>query len=73
MDEQLRRQEFQDFRGVLYLTDGNGIYPKAVPEYPAAFLIVEDPKEKPKVPSWAIKLVMPREELTKENAVYYRK
>ncbi len=73
VEERLKTQEFRDFRGILYLTDGNGTYPKAAPEYPAAFLIVEDPKEKPVVPSWAIKLIMPRSEFSKENAVYYRK
>lgn len=72
VEERLRNREFADFRGLLYLTDGNGTYPQAVPEYPAAFIIVEDPKEKPKVPSWAIKLIMPEAELRKENTSYYR-
>ena len=71
VDKQLKSKEFHDFRGLLYLTDGNGIYPKAVPEYPTAFIIVEDPKEKPKVPSWIIKLIMPLEEFSKDNLMYY--
>lgn len=71
VDKQLKSKEFHDFRGLLYLTDGNGIYPKAVSEYPTAFIIVEDPKEKPKVPSWIIKLIMPLEEFSKDNLMYY--
>ncbi len=72
VNTQLRNKEFQDFRGLLYLTDGNGVYPKAVPEYPTAFIVVEDPKEKPEIPNWIIKLIMPQTEFEKEEFRYYR-
>lgn len=72
VDKQLRNKEFHNFRGLLYLTDGNGVFPQMVPEYPTAFLVVEDPKEKPKIPSWIIKLIMPQEEFSKDDLMYYR-
>ncbi len=60
----LREKEFSDFRGLIYLTDGLGIYPKAAPEYRTAFVIIEDANEKPKVPAWAISLVMEPDDLS---------
>ena len=52
----IQDRKFKDLRGLLYLTDGIGIYPQSVPEYRTAFMIIEDPKEKARVPDWAIKL-----------------
>lgn len=63
VDELIRQKKFSDLRGLLYLTDGLGVFPKAVPEYPAAFMIIEDPKEKAKVPDWAIKLYVSKNEV----------
>ena len=71
VEDQLKKKEFTDFRGLLYLTDGDGRYPQAVPEFPTAFIIVEDPKTKPKVPSWIIKLIMPQAEFLKDEFQYY--
>ncbi len=72
-NEKISRREFKDLRGVLYLSDGLGIYPKKAPEYPAAFMIIEDPKEKAVVPDWAIKLYVRKNELLKDGRVYYSK
>lgn len=52
--EELKRVgELTDFTGVLYFTDGRGIYPKEPPDYPAAFLFT-GPYDREKVPPWAI-------------------
>lgn len=59
----LKRKEFTDLRGLLYFTDGLGTYPKSAPEYPAAFVILEDPQEKPKVPAWAVRVDIREEDL----------
>ncbi|MGM9948450.1 vWA domain-containing protein [Floccifex sp.] len=45
----------KDIAGLLYFTDGLGIYPKNRPKYPCAFLFLDDYDEK-KVPVWAMRI-----------------
>ena len=70
-EEQLQKKAFTDFRGILYLTDGLGVYPKAPPEYPAAFMILEDPKEKAQVPNWAMKLYVRQSDVLNGSNLMY--
>lgn len=44
---------FQNLCGLLYFTDGKGIYPKKNPAYKTAFIYLDD-YDQSKVPSWAI-------------------
>ena len=50
--------EFTQLCGLLYFTDGRGIYPKKQPNYKTAFLYVE-PYETDVVPPWAIHYLLP--------------
>ena len=52
----------KDPGGLLYFTDGNGIYPKKQPPYKTAFLFLGD-YDKEKVPAWAMQLAIEKEEL----------
>ena len=53
--EQLRAAgELKNLGGLLYFTDGNGSYPAKKPDYPCAFLYLDDYKEED-VPPWAIR------------------
>ncbi|MDE6882441.1 MAG: hypothetical protein K2P48_04915 [Lachnospiraceae bacterium] len=62
--EQLReKQEFDNLKGLLYFTDGYGIYPEWMPDYDVAFVFLEEDENAPKVPPWAIKIVLDEEEL----------
>lgn len=62
--ESLRRQgAFTKLRGLLYFTDGKGIYPVAAPPYDVAFVFVKDQYEDVSVPSWAMKLILGEEDL----------
>ena len=64
---QLQEQgELQDLRGLLYFTDGKGIYPKKRPNYPVAFCFVEDYEEK-QVPAWAMKVKISPEQLREKR------
>jgi predicted metal-dependent peptidase len=45
-------------KGILYFTDGQGIYPAEMPEYETAFIFVKDRYEDIDVPVWAHKLVL---------------
>ena len=53
--------EFQNLKGVLYFTDGKGIYPAKRPPYETAFLFLGE-EEHPDVPAWAMKLILHEED-----------
>lgn len=57
------RQEFDQLKGLLYFTDGYGIYPEHMPEYDVAFVFLHEDDNAPKVPPWAIKVVLDEEAL----------
>ena len=63
VDELLLQGEFTDLKGLIYFTDGYGFFPKKIPEYETAFVFIDDDYSHPDVPVWAIKLVLPREQL----------
>ena len=58
----LENGEFQNLKGVLYFTDGKGIYPAKRPPYETAFLFLGE-EEHPDVPAWAMKLILHEEDL----------
>lgn len=62
--EKLREAgEFTDLKGLLYFTDGYGVYPEYMPDYDVAFVFLRDDDNAPKVPPWAIRLVLEEEDL----------
>ncbi len=61
--------EFENLKGLLYFTDGYGVYPERMPDYDVLFLFPEEDDKRPRVPSWAIGAVLEEEELEEENAV----
>ncbi len=64
----LRRQgAFTKLRGLLYFTDGKGIYPVAAPPYDTTFVFIKDQYEDISVPSWAIKLILEEEDLKMQS------
>lgn len=53
------RGELSDLKGMIYFTDGYGMFPEKTPDYDAAFVFVDDgSRELPPVPPWAAKLVI---------------
>lgn len=64
VDTLIKNKEFFNLKGLIYFTDGYGCFPARKPKYETAFVFVNDnPEETPEVPSWAIKLVLRRNEL----------
>ena len=62
--EELRRaKEFRNLKGLIYFTDGYGVFPEKKPDYPTAFVFVNERYEIPDVPPWAIQLVLEPEEI----------
>lgn len=57
------KQEFDNLKGLLYFTDGYGIYPERMPDYDVAFVFLQEDENAPKTPPWAIKIVLNEEEL----------
>ena len=49
---------FTNLRGLIYFTDGMGIYPQKRPAWDTAFVLLEEPPMAVKFPSWAIRLVL---------------
>jgi predicted metal-dependent peptidase len=61
--EQLReKKELKDLRGLLYFTDGDGIYPEHPTDYETAFVFYQEKEYHQKVPSWAVKLELEGEQ-----------
>ncbi len=61
------RGEFTKLRGLLYFTDGKGIYPVKMPPYDTAFVFIKDQYRDESVPAWAMKLVLDAEDLAEEK------
>lgn len=61
VEKLLEQGEFGQLCGLLYFTDGKGIYPKKKPSYRTAFLFLEEYEEE-KVPPWAMRMQLEQEE-----------
>jgi len=53
-----RAGAFSNLRGLLYFTDGMGIFPQKRPAWDTAFVLLEEPPMAVKIPPWAIRLVV---------------
>ena len=62
VDELLKQQEFENLRGMLYFTDGYGVYPSKMPPYQTAFVFMQEDYTDVDVPVWAMKLIVEAEE-----------
>ena len=58
VDEMIRQHAFEHLRGMIYFTDGRGIYPAKRPVYETAFVFMEEEYEDVDVPPWAIKIIL---------------
>ena len=59
---------FTNLRGLIYFTDGMGIYPEKRPGYDTAFVLLEEPPLAVKMPPWAIRLVLSQKALDRAAA-----
>lgn len=58
-----RGGEFDSLKGLIYFTDGYGIYPESMPDYDTAFVFLNDDEDAPAVPPWAVRVVLDSEQL----------
>ena len=50
--------ELTNLKGLIYFTDGYGIYPERMPEYDVIFAFLNEDEHRQEVPGWAIKVIM---------------
>ncbi|MGN0395146.1 MAG: VWA-like domain-containing protein [Coprococcus sp.] len=55
--------EFEDLKGIIYFTDGYGIYPEHMPDYDVIFAFLNEDDMRQPVPGWAIKVIIEDSEI----------
>ena len=63
VDNMLDMGSFSELKGLIYFTDGYGIYPEKKKDYDVAFVFLSDDDNAPKVPPWAIKVILSEEDI----------
>ncbi|RGZ00086.1 VWA-like domain-containing protein [Clostridium sp. AM58-1XD] len=61
------QQRFHKLRGLIYFTDGEGIFPVKKPVYETAFVFIKDNYTDLSVPPWAIKLILEPGDLARQE------
>lgn len=59
---------FENLKGLIYFTDGYGIYPEKMPDYDVIFAFLNEDEQRPPVPGWAMQVVLDDMELEEEEA-----
>lgn len=58
--------EFENLKGLIYFTDGYGIYPERMPNYDVIFAFLDEDENRAPVPPWSMKVVLESEFLENE-------
>ena len=67
VDRLLEQHEFHNLKGLIYFTDGFGIYPQKMTPYKTAFVFMQDNYRDVDVPVWAMKLILDEDDLTESG------
>ncbi|MCR5256473.1 MAG: VWA-like domain-containing protein [Acetatifactor sp.] len=67
VDELIYNREFDDLQGLVYLTDGYGIYPEKAPKYDVIFAFLDEDENRVPVPPWSIKVILESEDVLQEK------
>lgn len=63
VEQMLYNKEFSNLKGLIYFTDGHGVFPIKKPHYNTAFVFIGDEYNYHDLPPWAIKLVLEKNEI----------
>ena len=63
VDKLKQQKEFDNLKGLIYFTDGYGIYPERMPDYDVIFAFLNEDENRAPVPPWSMKVVLESEEL----------
>ncbi|MDO4518715.1 MAG: VWA-like domain-containing protein [Eubacteriales bacterium] len=66
VEELKSKGEFLKLKGLLYFTDGYGVFPLKKPDYDVAFIFMKEDYQDVDVPPWALKLIIEPDELDTE-------
>lgn len=58
VEELLAKNEFEDLKGLIYFTDGYGVYPSGPPGYDVMYVFIGEDEMRPRVPAWAVNFVL---------------
>lgn len=65
--ETLKEQgEFENLKGLIYFTDGYGIYPERMPDYQVIFAFLDEDENRAPVPPWSMKVILESDSLEDE-------
>ena len=56
--DMIAKKEFRNLKGLIYFTDGYGIYPENPPSYDCMFVFENEDDFRPPVPGWAVKVCL---------------
>ncbi len=63
VDDLILQGEFENLKGLIYFTDGYGIYPERMRDYKVIFAFLSEDEYRQSVPPWTMKVVLEEEEL----------
>lgn len=63
VDDLLQRGELPDLQGLLYFTDGDGLFPAEKPGYNTAFVLNSNGEAEPELPLWAMHISLTEDEI----------
>lgn len=66
VNELMEKGHFENLKGLIYFTDGYGVYPERMPDYDVIFAFLNEDDRRPAVPHWALQVVL--EDTDLENA-----
>ena len=67
VEELLEQGEFENLKGLIYFTDGFGIYPAMQPPYDVIFAFLNEDRTRGPVPPWSMKVVLEEEDLEEKK------
>lgn len=67
VDKLVIEKEFENLKGLIYFTDGYGIYPERMPNYEVIFAFLDEDENRAPVPPWSMKVVLESNQLEKKD------
>ncbi|MBR4769128.1 MAG: hypothetical protein IK088_09160, partial [Lachnospiraceae bacterium] len=62
VDELRKKEDLRNLKGLIYFTDGYGIYPDSPPDYDSMFVFDREDENRIPVPGWAVKVILEDED-----------
>ncbi len=69
VDDLVKSGELRNLKGLMYFTDGMGVYPERRPRYDTVFVFCDDRCREREIPPWAMRLDIETKDLKEEEAL----